>query len=171
MYLTRLGYYSDFIVYPFLLVLLGLSLVWGSTPQQQLNWIIACLLGMAGFSLLEYGMHRLVFHRSLPFCTMHERHHAQSTALIGSPTWITAPSAGVVIFLPLWWLAGLSIACGVSFGLMLSYSWYGFSHHCIPHWPVKKSSYLLWAKRYHSRHHHTPTSNFGVTTAFWDYIF
>jgi sterol desaturase/sphingolipid hydroxylase (fatty acid hydroxylase superfamily) len=171
MYLTRLGYYSDFFVYPLILLLLSLSSVWGDTPQQGVNWICACLLGMAGFSLLEYGMHRFAFHRFLPLCTMHERHHAHPTALIGSPTWITAPSGAVVVFLPLWWLAGLNIACGVTFGLILGYLWYGFLHHCIHHWPVKNSSYLLWAQRYHSQHHHAPTTNFGVTSPLWDYVF
>lgn len=75
MLLSKAGYYADFVVYPLLLLPLGVVLVWGSTLQMELAWAVACFIGIAGYSLLEYCLHRFVLHNVPLFvacmkCTM-----------------------------------------------------------------------------------------------------
>lgn len=171
MRLSKAGYYADFVVYPLLLLPLGAVLERSSTPQQTLAWVAACGAGVAGYSLLEYTLHRFVLHRVAPFRRLHDAHHAHPTALIGTPTWLSALVAGAV-FLPLWRLAGLNLACGLTFGLILGYLWYVSLHHAVHRWPARPGSYLHRAKLRHSAHHHArQVCNFGVTTGCWDRLF
>ena len=172
MLLSRAGYYSDFVVYPVLLVPLGAALALGDgTLRLELAWAAACLSGVAGFSLLEYAVHRVLLHCVPPFRRMHALHHAHPTARVGSPTWATA-TVGSGVFLAAWWMGGLTIACGLTFGLVASYLWYSVTHHAVHHWAARPGSYLHMAKRRHARHHHAREAcNFGVTTACWDHIF
>jgi len=167
MFLSKAGYYADFVVFPLLLLLLGAAL-WGATPHQELVWAGACAAGMAGYSLLEYCLHRFVLHHVPPFRRMHDLHHASPTAMVGTPTYYTSAFAGGV-FLALYWTAGWAVAAGLTFGLVLGYLWYGLVHHAVHHWSARKGSYLYQLKRRHSQHHHVPQPcNFGVTTALWD---
>lgn len=171
MLLSKLGYYSDFVVFPLLLLLLGAALVGGSTPRQEVLWLTGCCAGITGYSLLEYGLHRFVLHRIPPFSRMHDLHHANPTAFVGTPTWMTVAFAGGV-FLALWAAAGWFTACGLTFGLILGYLWYGFVHHAVHQWPARRGSFFYHAKRRHNQHHYARQScNFGVTTAIWDRIF
>jgi sterol desaturase/sphingolipid hydroxylase (fatty acid hydroxylase superfamily) len=170
--LSKAGYYADFVVYPVLLLPLGAVVVWGSTWQQQIVWAIACLIGIAGWTLLEYVMHRVVLHHVPPFRGMHDLHHATPIAMVGTPTWFSAAFIGGGVLLPLWWQAGLNISSGLTFGLILGYLWYVLVHHAIHRWRAQDGSYLYRAKRRHSQHHHVQQSyNFGVTTAYWDRFF
>ncbi len=172
MLLSKVGYYADFVVYPLLLLPLGAVLVRGSTLQMGIVWAVVCFIGIAGFSLLEYGLHRFVLHHVPPFRRMHDLHHANPTAMIGTPTWLSAALIEGGVFLPLWWEAGLNVACGLTFGLIAGYLWYVLVHHAVHRWPAREGSYLHRAKRRHGQHHHSrQPCNFGVTTACWDQIF
>jgi len=172
MQLSKAGYYADFVVYPAMLVPLGAVAVWGGTWPQRTVWALACLAGIASWTLLEYVMHRAVLHHVPPFRGMHDLHHAQPAALVGTPTWASAAFVGGGVFVPLWWLAGLNISSGATFGLVLGYLWYVLVHHAIHHRRAHAGSYLHRAKRRHGEHHHLrQTCNFGVTTACWDRIF
>ena len=171
MLLSRIGYYADFVVFPLLLLLLGTGLFWGSTVRQELVWAAACLVGITGYSLLEYVLHRVVLHHISPFRRMHDLHHANPTAMVGTPTWMTSAFA-VGVFATLWWTAGWYVACGLTFGLILGYLWYVFLHHVVHRWPTRKGSFLHASKRRHAQHHYSVRPcNFGVTTAYWDRLF
>jgi sterol desaturase/sphingolipid hydroxylase (fatty acid hydroxylase superfamily) len=169
MQLSKAGYYADFIVYPLLLLPVGAVLL-HDTPPQAIAWLAACAAGVAGYSLLEYGLHRFLLHRVAPFRKLHDAHHAHPTALIGTPTWLSALIA-VAVFLPLWWLAGLNLACGLTFGLILGYLWYVSLHHAVHRWPARAGTYLHRAKLRHGQHHARQACNFGVTTGVWDRLF
>ena len=105
MLLSKAGYYADFVFYPVSLLPLGAMLVWGATVHSTLVWIIWCAVGIAGFSLLEYGLHRFILHHVPPFRRMHDLHHAHPSQMVGTPTWATAALISGGIFLPLWWFA------------------------------------------------------------------
>jgi len=172
MYLSKPAYYADFVVYPALLVPLAAEVLWGRTVQAEIVWTLACMAGVLAFSLIEYCVHRFLLHHVSPLREMHAEHHDHPAALVGTPTWATVALVAVLVFLPLWWQAGLNVACGLSFGLIVSYLAYGLLHHAIHHWPTRKGSYLHWAKRWHGKHHQARQyCNFGVTTAFWDHVF
>jgi len=63
MRVSKAGYYADFFIYPpFLLALL----VGVAVQAGVLAWIyfsIACLIGVASWTLLEYVIHRQLLHR------------------------------------------------------------------------------------------------------------
>src|SRR5580698_4034100 len=124
MLLSKLGYYADFVVFPLLLLLLALPLAWAGTRHQEMVWMAGACIGITGYSLLEYGLHRFVLHHMPPFSRMHDLHHANPTAFVGTPTWMTATFA-VSVFLVLWLFSGFYLACGLTFGLVLGYVWYG----------------------------------------------
>jgi sterol desaturase/sphingolipid hydroxylase (fatty acid hydroxylase superfamily) len=172
MLLSKVSYYADFVIYPLLLLPLGAVVVWRSTLSQQIVWVLACLIGIVGWTLLEYVMHRLILHYIPPFRGMHDMHHAAPTAMVGTPTWLSATLIGGGVLLPLWWQAGLHISSGLTFGLILGYLWYVLVHHAIHRWRAHEGSYLYRVKRRHGQHHHQQRScNFGVTTACWDHFF
>ena len=136
MLLSRAGYYADFVVYPLLLLPLGavpfMVPFSESAPMGALHaamiWGAACAAGLAAYSLLEYTLHRHVLHRVQPFRRMHDMHHRQPAALVGTPTWLSATIILAFIFLPFWWQASLNVACGLTFGLIVSYLWYVLMH-------------------------------------------
>jgi sterol desaturase/sphingolipid hydroxylase (fatty acid hydroxylase superfamily) len=167
--LSRAGYYSDFVAYP--LIILTLATVALSSPDSiaLLKWLTACAVGIVGWTLAEYCIHRFVFHRVPVFARMHHMHHATPGALIGAPLWSSLSAFGFGVFIPLWWQAGLDIAGGVTIGLMFGYLWYMLVHTAIHRWRLDRSSLLYQAKLRHMRHHQArEEGNFGVTTSLWD---
>jgi hypothetical protein len=170
--LSKAGYYADFVFYPILLLLLAGAAMGSASSAQRLIWVCACAAGIAIWTLLEYGLHRIVLHHVWPFRELHALHHAMPTAMIGTPTWLTATLMCGCVFLPLWWSAGLNLASGLTSGLVLGYLWYVLVHHAVHHWRARPGSYLHRAKRRHAEHHHARhPCHFGVTTAYWDRIF
>ena len=172
MRLSKAGYYSDFVAYP--AIILALTTVELRSPEstEQLKWLAACAVGIAGWTLVEYCIHRFVFHRVPVFARMHHMHHAAPSALIGAPLWSSLSAFGVSAFVPLWWQAGFNIASGVTIGLMLGYLWYVLVHTAIHRWRLDRGSLLYEAKLRHVRHHHAgQEGNFGVTTSLWDRLF
>jgi len=172
MRLSKAGYYADFFIYPpFVLALLaGVAL--RTTPLSWIYWSIICLLGIATWTLLEYIIHRGVFHGVPIFAEMHEIHHDSPADLVGSPTGLSLVIACFGVLLPLWWQTSFEFAGGLTAGLMLGYLWYVTVHHAIHHWHPREATYLYRVKRWHLVHHYSRDScNFGVTTGFWDRVF
>ena len=142
------------------------------TSSQILIWIGLCVTGIALWTLIEYFIHRIVLHHVSPFRELHALHHATPTAMIGTPTWLTAILICGGVLVPLWWQAGFNLASGITSGLILGYLWYTSVHHAVHHWRTRPGSYLHNAKLRHAIHHNSQhPCNFGVTTAFWDRIF
>ena len=168
--LTKFSYYLDFAIYPLLIVALillkiefrGLSLVW-------FRWWVA---GFVAWTLIEYWLHRLVFHGVPPAIQkMHLQHHDNPSAWIGVPVWYS-----LVLFTiagaPLFALLGLDRGTGVLIGLLIGYTFYIGVHDAAHH----RSSYLWpWFSRLranHLRHHyHDAQAGFGVTSDVWDRLF
>ena len=63
MRLSKAGYFADFAVYPPVVVAL-LTLALRHAPSLVwVKWSIACLAGIAAWTLVEYVIHRGVLHR------------------------------------------------------------------------------------------------------------
>src|ERR1700752_2171104 len=124
MYQTKWGYYADLVVYPIaVLVLTALAL--GSPHSRFLAVYFLCFLsGLAAWTLVEYLMHRFVFHAFPPVARMHDRHHANPAAFVGTPSWLGLAAFVFGIFIPLRAIAGLEIAAGLAAGLMIGLVWY-----------------------------------------------
>jgi len=172
MRLSKAGYFADFYIYPPFVLALTAGAAIRTTSHSMLYWSVACLIGIAAWTLLEYIIHRGVLHRVRIFAEMHNMHHESPTDLVGSPTWLSLSIICFGVLLPLWWQINFEIAGGLTAGLMIGYLWYVTVHHAIHHWQSRPASYLHRAKRRHLVHHYSrQPCNFGVSTAFWDRVF
>ncbi len=170
---SKLSYYSDFVVYPTVIVGLAAVGVVHSTWADRAEWFCVGLVGFVIWTLAEYVLHRSVLHRQTYFAPMHGQHHAAPLAFLGTPSWISVSVLSLVIGVPAWRWLGFNLADGLTVGVMLGYWWYGVVHHVIHHHANSTShSYFNELRAWHMRHHYSPKSgNFGVTTPIWDYVF
>jgi sterol desaturase/sphingolipid hydroxylase (fatty acid hydroxylase superfamily) len=163
---------TDIALYGIAVVALA-SGVWVTTPDERV--IAACgwvLSGLAAWTLIEYWLHRFVLHRVPPFKRLHANHHRRPTALIGSPTLMTAGLFGLLVFAPSDAVFGLWRACALTLGMVGGYLAYILVHHGVHHWRGS-SPWLQHRRRWHGLHHRWPVQPvcFGVTSGFWDHVF
>lgn len=172
MRLSKFSYYSELFVYPVLIPMLAIAGLASGGWLAASEWITLYLGFLALWTLIEYGLHRFVFHH-MPFIRdMHHSHHVEERAFIGTPLWLSFTALCTIAFLPIWLTLGFWTASAVSCGLATGYLWYIATHHIMHHWHPDHSGYLYRLKRHHAVHHHIdPSSNFGVTTPVWDWVF
>ena len=60
---SRLNYYSDFVVYPVVIVGLTAAGVTHATWTERSEWLIAGAVGFVLWTLAEYILHRSVLHK------------------------------------------------------------------------------------------------------------
>ena len=173
MQLSKLSYYSDFVVYPLVLVVLAAinfdHISWTSGTE----WLGAGMVGIVLWTLMEYSLHRIALHRMPYFSPMHGLHHAAPLDFIGTPSWMSVSILCLAILVPAWWCFGFNVADGLTVGVMLGYWWYGIVHHVIHHRANRPSTaYFNKLRAWHMRHHYSPKcGNYGVTTSVWDHVF
>lgn len=172
MRLSVYGYYSDFLVYPLCiggLAILGLHRAQGF---QFAGWLGIVFASVLAWTLIEYGLHRFVFHHAPFIRQLHQQHHDEERTLLGTPVWFSLFAHAILLFLPAFIFFGATVASAISAGIMLGYLWYVSVHHIVHHWHAPHDSTLYRLKRRHALHHHAPDiCNFGVTTGFWDRAF
>ena len=167
----KLRYYADFIIYAALLLAL---LVFTSrrSPSAEWIWAVAAGVGLVGWTLIEYVLHRFVFHRAPVIADLHHAHHIAPRAYLATPTWVSLLVLGLALFAPIWRLLTLQIAFGAITGVISGWLWYGVVHHVIHHRrPRWLANTLRATSRRHFQHHHVESGNYGVTTAVWDCLF
>jgi len=131
--------------------------------------MIAVLLGVLTWTLLEYLIHRWMGHdrrfRKSPFGVEHVRHHIEGNYF--APTWkkliVAAGFAGVTLLLgaPVAYVLGLVTCYG-------AYEWL----HRREHTHAGIGPYGRWARRHHFHHHFVDgRTNHGVTSPIWDLVF
>ena len=167
---SRAAYYADFGIYLMVILLLPVPLM--HYAPSQLRWfiLVAWLVGLAAWSLIEYAMHRFVFHGIEPFQRLHAQHHLQPMALIATPTLVSLGLISALVWLPAWFLLGFWLGSGVALGVSTGYFVYGVVHHGVHHWRAH-GSWMAQFKLRHAIHHHNPSVNYGVTMLWWDRAF
>jgi sterol desaturase/sphingolipid hydroxylase (fatty acid hydroxylase superfamily) len=168
----KTGYFADFIVYGALVVAF-VTFTFRGSRSDELTWLTAAIAGGAGWTLVEYVMHRFVLHRFPVIADLHHVHHTAPRSYVSTPTWASLLVLGGFFFIPLWRLFSLNVAFGAISGLIAGWLWYGVVHHVIHY---RRPRVLATALRRAShRHllHHSPyiSGNFGVTTSLWDHVF
>jgi sterol desaturase/sphingolipid hydroxylase (fatty acid hydroxylase superfamily) len=173
MQLSKASYYSDYVAYP--IVIAGLATVGlaGESRGAVIEWLAALGCGLVLWTLMEYVVHRVALHRVPVFVPMHGLHHSAPLAYVGTPTWLSVSLLGAGLFAPAWFVCGLSIATGITVGVMAGYVYYGAVHHLIHHRrSLDPAGRLHGLRAAHLRHHYSPQQgNFGVTTGIWDRVF
>jgi sterol desaturase/sphingolipid hydroxylase (fatty acid hydroxylase superfamily) len=155
-----------------LLSVLGGGLGWGPA-------LGAALGGFAGWTLLEYALHRFVFHwvpqgplgRQIHFL-IHGIHHLDpwdATRLVFPPL------AGLIVATPIFgllWLAfPLATAAAAMAGLLTGYIVYDMTHYHVHHRKCR-TRWGKYLKAYHLAHHHKHwNAMFGVSSPLWDVVF
>ncbi len=134
--------------------------------------------GLFAWTLLEYTLHRHVFHfapdtrwgRRLHFI-MHGVHHEypnDSTRLV-MPPGLSIPLAFVVH-------AGLAAAAGrfaapMFAGIVTGYLAYDMLHYAVHHLRARNRLFLALKRNHMLHHYRDDDSRYGVSTPLWDYVF
>jgi sterol desaturase/sphingolipid hydroxylase (fatty acid hydroxylase superfamily) len=136
------------------------------------------MLGILMWTLLEYVVHRYVFHyepktrigKTLHFI-IHGVHHdyPNDASRLVMPPIISVPMA--VLFYFIFTFAFRSFAPPISAGFAFGYVCYDTIHFATHHFAMK-SRVGLWLKHYHLRHHYKDDeTGYGVSSPLWDYVF
>jgi 4-hydroxysphinganine ceramide fatty acyl 2-hydroxylase len=136
------------------------------------------LLGVLLWTLVEYLIHRYIFHyepkshlgKRLHYI-IHGVHHdyPNDARRLVMPPSISVPLA--VLFYILFLLIFGHLAPGVFAGLVFGYVCYDMLHYATHHFPMKRGLWL-WLKQYHLRHHYKDDdAGFGISSPLWDFVF
>ncbi len=158
-----------------------LYMLWRAAQHMRVLPIaLWAALGVLSWTLLEYGLHRYVFHFKPDTSSalqkdaswlIHGIHHDypwDRDRLVMPPT-VTAIIAALVwfAFKPLLgpvehaWMAGM----------VGGYVWYDLTHYYLHH-AAPRTALGKWLRRYHLVHHfQTPGVRYGITTPLWDLVF
>ena len=177
-----LSRFSSFWIYPLLAVLL---LFVASRAEQKsglddLVWLMP--VGILIWTLLEYGLHRFVFHIRLPVRNpylreivnaSHLEHHASPrdrNKVLVRPLYGLIVSATVYALLFVAFRDAFS-AAGVLVGIWSGFLYYEAVHYRV-HFSSANSGIIALQRRGHFYHHFTNNKRcFGVTSPLWDYVF
>lgn len=139
------------------------------------------LAGVLAWTLLEYVLHRWVFHfqpdprselqRDLAFL-IHGVHHDwpyDRDRLVMPP--LAAVLLAIAIGVPMKTVTGPSLFPGLFAGLVGGYLWYDMTHYALHHLH-QRTPFGKLQRRNHLVHHFTqPDARYGVTTPIWDICF
>lgn len=137
-------------------------------------WGSAFVLGLFFWTLLEYGLHRFVFHRFRGIIgSFHLEHHAaprDRRYLFVRPPYAVAAS---VLLIALIWAVTRSFAqtTGLISGIWTGYAYYESVHFRV-HFTASEGRWISAQRKRHFHHHFQDARrSFGVTTPLWDYVF
>ena len=172
MKLSHFLYFGDFVAIPVAILLLVAAAIYERGLAGAGMWLGWFVVGLFVWTLVEYVVHRWVYHAIPFFEKFHDAHHDDPTALIGVPSFISSGLILSVFFLPLLFTVGVVVAGGFASGALLGYAGYMLVHHASHHWTLKPGSLLYRARVLHMAHHYNATpGNYGVVTSFWDHLF
>ena len=149
--------------------------------QRQFPFVtvgVLFLVGILLWTLLEYLIHRYIFHydpktrlgKRLHY-VIHGVHHdyPNDARRLVMPPSISVPLAFLFygVFLLIFGYLTPSVFAGLVFG----YLCYDMLHYATHHFPMKRGVWL-WLKQYHLRHHYKDDQiGYGISSPLWDYVF
>jgi sterol desaturase/sphingolipid hydroxylase (fatty acid hydroxylase superfamily) len=169
---SRAAYLADFALLYAAVSGLAAFLVGTDRPERRGGVAAFVVIGLGSWTLIEYAVHRFLFHGLQPFRRWHALHHRRQTDLIYVPTTVSVSAVTGLALLSGWMLGELSRACALTLGVLIGYVAYSITHHAVHHWSGR-NVWLRRRKRWHSLHHRPgqPPGRYGVTSAFWDHVF
>jgi len=158
----------------------GILLYWGYTREVMsvITLIETFLIGWLTFSLMEYIVHRYVFHMMTNTSRrveiqykIHGIHHdyPKDKERLAMPP-VLSLTISIILFFTFRALMG-GAAFGFLPGFLIGYALYLYVHYAIhAYQPPKNFLKILWVN--HGIHHYKDHDRaFGVSTPLWDYIF
>jgi 4-hydroxysphinganine ceramide fatty acyl 2-hydroxylase len=152
-----------------------------SVWQRDLSFAaitVLFLLGVLLWTLLEYLIHRYIFHyepktrlgKRLHY-VIHGVHHdyPNDARRLVMPPSISVPLAFLFYgaLLLIFWRLTPAVFAGLVFG----YVCYDMLHYATHHFAMKGGVWV-WLKQYHLRHHYKDDHvGFGISSPLWDYVF
>jgi len=150
------------------------------TPLNILNYIELFIGGLFIWTLVEYVMHRFVFHYvpadkpwamrlHFIFHGVHHDYPSDRLRLVLPPS-VSLPLATGFFFL-FKALMPIAYLWGFFPGFILGYLFYDISHYAIHHFNFKG---VVWKKikQHHMLHHYQdPDKGYGVSSPLWDKVF
>ena len=143
MKMTKLGYFSEFLLFPPLVLVAALLAFRSSIPPQPVIWTIAYGAGLVGWTFFEYLLHRVLFHHAPILAPIHERHHHSPNELIGTPAWVSVLLGVIVFAIPAWATLGFDLGTALTAGLVTGYLCYVFVHYATHHWRPRRGGLSL----------------------------
>lgn len=161
-------FFLDFLIYP-PLILLCLALAFAA--GGGIGTVAMIALGLLGWSLAEYLIHRFAFHHAPLLQQIHLAHHQAPRALNGTPTLVALAVFYGLVYWPLTQLIRPDWAAAVTAGVLSGYLAYVGLHYVVHHQGSGGRVWLRRLIRLHAVHHHDIAHNFGVTSPLWDWVF
>src|SRR5450432_2300558 len=100
MRLGRFGYYADFLsafMGAFALCVLAMA---QGTRLLRGEWLASFMIGFGLWTLLEYGIHRWLYHSVEFFIRLHAAHHKEPHAYVGAPPFVGIALIFFLIYVP-----------------------------------------------------------------------
>jgi 4-hydroxysphinganine ceramide fatty acyl 2-hydroxylase len=149
--------------------------------REELSLLLIVALFVFGWliwTLLEYVIHRFVFHyepksragKVLHF-VVHGVHHdyPNDASRLVMPPVVSIPLA--IFFYVLFALVFGRFCPPIMAGLVSGYIFYDSLHYATHHFAMRRGVWL-WLKQYHLRHHFQDDhAGYGVSSPLWDYVF
>jgi sterol desaturase/sphingolipid hydroxylase (fatty acid hydroxylase superfamily) len=171
--------FTPFYFYTLLTLGLGVAAVISET-RSLTSILFLCLTGVVTWGLIEYWLHRFVFHfdaqgekgRNFVYA-MHLSHHANPKTMDDLFASLTLSLPIALCYCALAWsvMRSWQAVVYLFMGLMAGYFGYEFLHYQAHH-RAPRLRVFRYLKKYHLLHHHqTSAMRFGVTSPVFDYIF
>ena len=151
---------------------LGMLWLWMRAPAVGLlGGLVLMAVGLSGWTLLEYLLHRLMLHRVEPFRAWHLQHHRHPDVPMRTPVIFSLMLILPVASLPILLHAELGLAAAFSFGLLVGHLLQEIVHHRL-HMATRPASAWLTARALeHDFHHHrNELVAYGTLTGLWDRV-
>src|SRR5260370_4600070 len=171
--------FNPFLFYTLLSVGLGVAAMVSET-RSLTSILFLSLTGVLTWGLIEYGLHRLVFHFEAQtekgrrwVYAMNLCHHANPKGMDDLFTSLRLSLPIALCYCSLAWalMGNWQAMVYLFLGLVTGYFSYEFLHYQAHH-RTPRLRVFRYLKNYHLLHHHqTSALRFGVTSPVFDYIF
>jgi len=160
----KIRHFGDFVTVP-----LAIAIFAGLAGIHRLHLVLA---GLAAWTLLEYLVHRIVFHRYSGLGQrLHQIHHDHPSDPDAERSSLSTPLLASPVGFLLIKILGIADGSAMFAGLLSGYLVFIAVHFAVHRWPVGPGAWLYPAKLRHLAHHRFENCNYGVTTSFWDIVF
>lgn len=163
--------YPASLALPFIgLAALGMSWSLGTNAAGGLAAALV-VLGLAGWTLIEYVLHRWILHGVEPFRRWHLAHHRDAAVPIRVPVMFSGLLVLAVVGMPALLSGGSALAAPFSAGMLIGNLLQEAVHHRL-HDTRPVGPWLDARRHLHGFHHfRDERRGYGTLTDFWDRVF